>query len=152
MSCIFPHCTEKKTYGHHVTYRPRYIVRLCDPHHREITVCNINATEECRHSLSNGQRWAIYRAWLRGETRPVMTPRAEEWMKTWNVPLPIPLPELSIVEKLIARWHTLPWPRGKKALKSSSKDAPVSQPHPSEVEGSNPLVSSVRDTPNPSDT
>lgn len=83
--CAFSNCETTKVYGHHVTYRPAFVVKLCDYHHRQITVCNMNATGPWHKKLSNKKRWAVYREWLRGELRPVWTGNVGLYMAKWKV-------------------------------------------------------------------
>jgi hypothetical protein len=115
MPCKFPNCPEKKTQGHHVTYRPKYIVPLCDAHHRSITICNVNASEIWGRKLTNRERWAVWRRWLKGDTKPILTPNATKWMASWGTPPPI-APNCS-------------WPGDVRALQR-----PVCSPVPTESE------------------
>lgn len=83
--CKFPSCPTPATEGHHVIYRPRPCVfALCREHHQSVTVCNINAAAITRRKLTNRHRWAIWNSWLKGETKPIFTENALEYLKSWR--------------------------------------------------------------------
>lgn len=85
LKCFVSTCFESLDLDpHHIVYWPCCIVRLCRKHHKEITVCNINACEKTGRKLTNLQRWTVWEDWLAGRIVPEMTAMAERWLAGWK--------------------------------------------------------------------
>lgn len=82
--CHATGCDERGAHFHHVTYRPTAGFKLCVKHHKDITVCNINAANKIRRKLSNKHRWFIWSQWLKGAIEPVYDANALRYLATWR--------------------------------------------------------------------
>jgi len=66
---------------HHITYDPPVIENLCERHHEDITIINLQQAGKIRGALSNKHRWRNWYCWLRGELRPRRTAKAMEYIE-----------------------------------------------------------------------
>jgi hypothetical protein len=81
--CIFPGCEELGVHVHHITYDPEETQPLCEKHHDEITILNMQAARKVRHQLSNPHRWWIWRQWLNGK-KVRRTRKSLEQLADWQ--------------------------------------------------------------------
>jgi hypothetical protein len=79
--CKFPGCGDVGLHRHHITYDPPVIENLCERHHEDITIINLQQAGKIRGALSNKHRWRNWYCWLRGELRPRRTAKAMEYIE-----------------------------------------------------------------------
>jgi hypothetical protein len=70
---------------HHVLgeYDSAFTERLCRKHHLEITQINSESSGP-GYKLFVKERRRIYRAWKRGELKPIGNPADNPWMADWD--------------------------------------------------------------------
>ena len=67
-----------------MTYTPEVIKPLCEKHHDEITMLNMQQGRKVRHSMSNQHRWYIWYQWIKGEKRVRRTRKSLEQLVDWQ--------------------------------------------------------------------
>jgi len=87
--CCFPNCRSWGEQAHHITY-PDAIERLCDKHHRQITLINWQECNRRGHSLSDRARRTIYRQWKRRQLKVIWNRAARDWLKQYWTDSPGP--------------------------------------------------------------
>lgn len=82
-NCQFPNCTKRARHTHHVTYKPAVTTRLCEQHHKDITVVNSNRAFKRNRKLTNRERLRYWCDWIEGKAKPHLTPEASKWIESW---------------------------------------------------------------------
>lgn len=68
---------------HHITYKPRYIVKLCHQCHVRITYLNRCEARDRNRKLSNKARWKVWGEFLKEKTTKEDYEHSNCEMKDW---------------------------------------------------------------------
>lgn len=68
---------------HHITYKPRFIVKLCHQCHVRITYLNRCEARDLYRKLNNKDRWRVWKKFLKEKTSKADYEHSNCEMKDW---------------------------------------------------------------------
>jgi hypothetical protein len=83
--CSFPGCQRSADHRHHVLgdEDENWVEGLCKAHHKQITLINTEHSGP-GYKLFGGERKQLYRAWKRGELKPIGNPNDDPRIAEWD--------------------------------------------------------------------